>query len=234
MNVLSDIPFRVNRKDLFKRLHLEEDSEFAGDLNTLATQADAIARPKAMVGEVRIDAIEKDGIRVGGVRFTSHVMPRNLRDVDRIYPYICTCGIELDAIPIGPGDDFGQFGLDIIKEMALRHAIAALNERIRLDFGLEKKANMNPGSGDRLLWPIEEQRPLFRLLGDVTAAIGVRLTDSFLMMPNKSVSGFFFKTDKTYHNCQLCKRADCPNRQAPFDQTLWDSSMPDMEADTTA
>ena len=38
-------------------------------------------------------------------------------------------------------------------------------------------------------WPIEEQQPLFRLLGDTERAVGVRLTDSMLMVPTKSVSG---------------------------------------------
>ena len=45
---------------------------------------------------------------------------------------------------------------------------------------------MNPGSlAD---WPMREQRPLFGLLGDTDAAIGVELMESYLMRPTKSVS----------------------------------------------
>jgi hypothetical protein len=101
----------------------------------------------------------------------------------------------------------------------------ALHARLLDEFKLEKKASMNPGSGDRRLWPLEEQGVLFGLLGNVTESIGVILTESWLMMPNKSVSGFYFKTDKTYHNCQLCQRQPCPNRRAPFDPILWESNM---------
>lgn len=232
MRVLTDIPFRVNRDALLKRLHLDADSEYAADIQSLAAKAEAVGQPKAIYDEVLIESIDEDGIRLGGVRFASRVMAVNLRNVDRVFPYICTCGVELDEISIPPDDDFGRFGLDIVKEMALHQAATALNDKIRLEFGLEKKANMNPGSGDRTLWPIEEQRPLFKLMGDVKSAIGVILTDSFLMLPNKSISGFYFKTDKEFHNCQLCKRVDCPNRQTPFDQDLWTDSMMDPETES--
>ena len=79
------------------------------------------------------------------------------------------------------------------------------------------------GSGDATVWPIEQQRQLFALLGDVKSAIGVRLTDSCLMVPNKTVSGIRFPTEKDFRACQVCHRKECPNRSAPFDKALWDS-----------
>ena len=81
---------------------------------------------------------------------------------------------------------------------------------------------MNPGSGDVDIWPIEQQRELFSLFGDVKALIGVTLTDSFLMIPNKTVSGVFYPTEVDFVTCQLCHRERCPNRRAPFDAHLWD------------
>ena len=51
--------------------------------------------------------------------------------------------------------------------------------------------------------------------------IGVRLTDSFVMLPMKSVSGVYFPTEHTFASCQLCPRDDCPGRSAPYDPKLW-------------
>jgi len=82
---------------------------------------------------------------------------------------------------------------------------------------------MNPGSGEVEVWPIEQQRELFSLFGDVRKQIGVELTDSFLMMPNKSVSGIQFPTETDFRTCQVCRRKNCPNRVAPFEQGLWKS-----------
>ena len=75
---------------------------------------------------------------------------------------------------------------------------------------------MNPGSGNTGLWPLAQQKPLFELIGDVEASIGVRLTPSLLMLPNKSVSGILFPTEVHFETCQLCTREDCPRRRAPY------------------
>jgi hypothetical protein len=53
--------------------------------------------------------------------------------------------------------------------------------------------------------------------------IGVGLTESFLMMPNKTVSGLYFPTEKAIRTCQVCKRQDCPSRQAEFDLEAWEA-----------
>ena len=80
---------------------------------------------------------------------------------------------------------------------------------------------MHPGSGDVSVWPIEQQQALFSLLGDVESEIGVRLTESFLMMPNKTLSGILFPTETDFGACQVCRRENCPSRKAPFDEALW-------------
>ena len=75
---------------------------------------------------------------------------------------------------------------------------------------------MAPGSLSD--WPIEEQGPLFRLLGDVEASIGVRLTRNLLMLPAKSISGFYFPTEVSFYSCQLCPRKRCESRKAKYDE----------------
>ena len=76
---------------------------------------------------------------------------------------------------------------------------------------------MSPGSLED--WPIQEQLPLFALLGEAPAAIGVRLTESLLMLPGKSVSGIFFPSASTFFSCRLCPRERCEGRKARYDET---------------
>jgi len=67
---------------------------------------------------------------------------------------------------------------------------------------------VNPGSGNIDLWPIEQMHGLFRLLGERGAEpIGVRLTESSLMVPNKSIAGMLFASAKSdYESCAYCDR----------------------------
>ena len=54
------------------------------------------------------------------------------------------------------------------------------------------------------------------MLKDKIEDTGITLTDSFLMLPNKSGSGVVYETKEDYMNCQDCKREKCPNRKKEF------------------
>ena len=77
---------------------------------------------------------------------------------------------------------------------------------------------MSPGSLED--WPIEQQAPLFEMLGDVEDLIGVKLNDSLLMLPAKSISGIYFPTEVSFFSCQLCPRERCESRKATYDPKL--------------
>ena len=95
------------------------------------------------------------------------------------------------------------------------------------EYNINKTASMQPGSGDISVWPIEQQKELFQLFGDVEKFIGVRLTESFLMFPVKSISGIIFPTEIDFKSCELCYRKKCPRRRLPFNKDLWQSMQQD-------
>jgi hypothetical protein len=165
------------------------------------------------------------GSRAGRARFVSKVLRANLDEVERVFPYVATCGRELDLIPIDEDDLFGQFCRDVIKEMALHAAMSHLVSHLKEAYLLDGLASMNPGSADVGIWPIEQQRELFAFFGDAPEEIDVVLTESCLMVPNKSVSGLFYPSEHGFQSCQLCHREKCPNRRAPFDPHLWEERL---------
>jgi len=217
MEVLDDVPFELDVEALFSKLRVDRESSDAKELLELADAAAAVARPKAIYKVSFIDSKEEEGVTIEGVSFSSRVLRVNLDEIERVFPHVATCGKELDELPV-PGDDFfKQFWLDTIKEMALGASSSFVSEYVKKRFAIEKMSKMSPGAGAHDVWPIEQQKLLFSLFGDVEGLIGVRLTDSSLMMPNKSVSGVFFPTEITFQTCRLCHREDCPNRSAPYD-----------------
>ena len=71
----------------------------------------------------------------------------------------------------------------------------------------------SPGYCD---WKVDQQEMLFRALNGDTG--GVKLTDSFLMMPQKSVSGIIGiglpgRDIENYNPCVTCKKKECPGRR---------------------
>ena len=219
MEILADIPVEFSAEEILERLHLGDQGEaVARAVRDLVDQAQEIARPKAVYEVCYLEGKGEQSVSFGGQTFESTILRSNLDQVERVFPYVATAGRELEVLR-GPADDFlSSFYVDTIQEVALRAALTYLARYLEEQYAPGKLVEMNPGSLPN--WPITEQRPLFAVFGDVEALIGVRLTDSFLMVPKKSVSGVFFPTEVDYVNCQLCPREDCPNRHAEQDPEL--------------
>ena len=216
--VLNSIPLSFDPEEFQKLTHIDLSAPSVRAGAELLETALPVARPKAMYKVCYIDERSEGGVELEGIRFTSEVLSENLKEVERVFPYIVTCGVELDTITISRDDILAGYMLDGLKEMALRQAIHHLRSHLAEIYGLdpERMSTMNPGSGNRDVWPIGQQRQLFQLLGDVESSVGVRLTDSFLMTPNKTVSGILFPTDVPFISCQLCTRSNCPRRRAEY------------------
>ncbi|MBI2300244.1 MAG: hypothetical protein HYU66_15075 [Armatimonadetes bacterium] len=223
--VLDQIPFELESAELFKRLRMDPEGEYARDLLDLARAVAAVARPRALYREAFIEERGDDTVRVGDVTFTSRALRGNLADVHRVFAYVATCGPEMDAVPVPADDLFGGYCRDTVKEMVRRAALDHLHGHLRETYSLGRFAAMHPGAGDAGVWAIQDQRQLFALLGDVEGLVGVRLTESCLMQPNKSVTGLLYATTVDFVTCQLCHREKCPSRRAPFDQVLWQARM---------
>ncbi len=219
-HIVDAIPFQPDFAELAKRLRLKDGSPYLTDLQRLRDEAERIARPKALYKIAFVEDKGDNYVVVDGVVLKSRVLRVNLENVHRVFPYVATCGVELDHWAHAQEDVLFQYWADVIKEMAVRVASQALHQHMTACYDLGKTAAMSPGSlAD---WPLPQQRPLFAILGDVEGAVGVTLSDSFLMTPNKSVSGLRFSTDDDFASCQLCPRENCPGRRAPYDETLYD------------
>lgn len=226
--VLGDIAPRLSLQELRQRLHIAEDSSHAAELAALVREAEALARPKALCGVAYVEERGDEHVVVDGARFASRVLAVNIGQAQRVFPYIATCGTELEAWADAFDDLLYRFWSGAIREAAMRAAMAAVAEYLERTYAPGELSRMNPGSlGD---WPIEEQVPLFRLLGDPEAAVGVRLTPGLLMVPSKSVSGIRFPTGEPFESCLLCPRPDCPNRRAAQDPDLYNRRYRKAEA----
>jgi len=218
--ILNNISFELDVAHLMKELHINDGGRYAEDLKRLAYAVQAIAKPKALYKVAFIEFKGDDTVVVGGTKLTSRVLRVNLEQADRVFPYVATCGTELDDWSRSVQDMLHRYWADTMKEMALRSAIRALNEDLAERYLPGCTSTMSPGSLEN--WPLEEQRGLFAILGNTKDAIGVQLSDSLLMIPTKSVSGIRFPTEESFESCRLCPRVKCPGRRCPYDEQLYE------------
>ncbi|MDW8070933.1 MAG: vitamin B12 dependent-methionine synthase activation domain-containing protein [Anaerolineae bacterium] len=219
-HLLEDIPWQIDLAQLARQLHLTENQDALQELEQLVAQAQAIGRPKAFYALARVEAYLEQGVVVNGIELRSRVLRVNLEHVHRVFPFVATCGNELEDWSQSVSNRLlHRFWADQIKESALRSAITYMRDHLVSHYQPGQIAQMNPGSlAD---WPLGQQKPLFRILGTAPQRIGVRLTERMLMIPTKSVSGIIFPTETTFENCQLCPLEPCPSRRAVYDPTLY-------------
>jgi hypothetical protein len=217
--IIDSIPFTPDQGLLRSELHIPPGGSLDQDLRTLCREARLIASPKALYRVAYIDRRDDHSVVIGGVRLSSRILSVNISDLHRVFPYIATCGCELENWAAAIEGLMQRYMADLIMEAALSAAIEATEEHIGGQYKPGKLSEMNPGSLPD--WPIEEQRPLFRLLGDAPASIGVHLKDTLLMTPTKTVSGVKFASVRDFASCLLCPRENCRGRQAPHDPDLY-------------
>lgn len=214
MEIIDNIPIKIDVKAVQRKLHLKREE----DMNNVQQVADSVEpflQPKAMYNVCYIEKKLEDMVMLNGLPFRSKVLRKNLDQVERVFAYVVTIGEEFDEKITTCDDLLDKFYLDTIGNVALRSARKHLRKHLLSKYAVEGMSFMSPGSLTD--WPIEEQKPLFSLIGDVEAAIGVKLTNTFLMLPTKSVSGIFFPTEISFYSCQLCPREKCDGRKAPYD-----------------
>jgi len=214
MPVLEEIAVAVPVEDVVRSLRLTSPDGEA-KARALLAEAQPLLHPKAIYKEAFIDEKGPGRVRIEGLTFRSRVLRTNLEKAEKAFAFVLTVGGELEARASQSGDLLHQFSLETIADLALQAAAGFLEAHLKRHFGFEMLSSLSPGSLED--WPITEQRPLFELLGDPAAAVGVRLSDSLLMIPRKSISGLFFPTTESFTSCQLCARAPCQGRRAPYD-----------------
>jgi hypothetical protein len=218
MEVIDHIPVTLDPVAVAKRLRHNPVRASSVNLDELLALAGSLINLRAVYEVSYTGAKGEETVEVAGVTFRSRILRRNLDRAQKVFPFIMTAGSALEAAASASGDLLRQYYLEEMANIALENGAAWLAERLKTRYGFPELASMDPGSLED--WPITEQPKLFSIFGDTERLIGVRLTDSMLMLPRKSISGIFFPSEEGFTSCQLCERAACPARRTPYDAAL--------------
>lgn len=149
---------------------------------------------------------------VGKVDFRyGKIIDDALREGDRFAVIVSTAGEEVDRLlhELRSRDIAKAFVADTIAseiaEATQRTAIEELERNAR-----EGEQLSNPYSPGYCGWALTEQKKLFALFDE--APCGVRLNDSCLMLPIKSISSVIAmgpRVVKAPYGCAICTKTDC-------------------------
>ena len=156
-------------------------------------------------------------IRIADVEFiTNKIVYHQLKHSEQIAVFVCTAGegISQWSKQTMAGDPLKGFIADILGSVVVETAIDAIQQKLSDEVGQERGLKItNRYSPGYCGWLTQEQHKLFGLLSGDNC--GIQLTESALMLPIKSVSGFIGIGANVHFNpytCQLCEATHCVYR----------------------
>ncbi len=155
----------------------------------------------------------------GSITLKSRVIARLLESCEKAAIFALTIGNHLEdmvAYLAENGLVLQATVLDAVGSSATEKLADYVEDRIKRMANLEgliASQRFSPGYCD---WAVSQQKKVFQSLCDDTA--GIRLTESLLMIPQKSVSGIIgiglaSKEIENYNPCPTCKKRNCPGRR---------------------
>ena len=195
LHILDPLPIQVSRPLVLLRLGYRQASQVPGKTSRLLDEVIARAAPllsPRAIGALFDVAYGADGgVVIGGeVRSASRSLQERLEGCRRALLFAATIGDALENW-IGALGESGDMTRSLLADAYASSAAIALGISVEADagrtfagLGLTPTKRYAPGYGD---WELSSQEPLLRLLQ--SERIGIRLTEDFLMLPAKSISG---------------------------------------------
>ena len=143
--VLEHIPFQADLEELAKTVRLKPGSPMLDDLLQMASEAQALARPRVIYRVALVKAGGDRAVSIDGAEFTSRVLRVNLEKAHRVFPFVATCGRELKVWADTHADILQRFWADAIMEQALFSAIQELDRRLEERYQPGPLSSMNTG-----------------------------------------------------------------------------------------
>ena len=157
-------------------------------------------------------------INIAGVEFTPHnIVFNQLKNSEQIAVFVCTAGEGISQRTkqfMATNEPLKGFITDILGSMVVETATDIIHKNLSDEMvqkGLKITNRYSPGYCG---WATHEQHKLFSLLPKDYC--GIYLTESALMQPVKSVSGFIgigTKVNFNPYTCQMCDAKLCVYRK---------------------
>ncbi len=181
----------------------------------------SIVKPRIVYSLHPVADVTKTRIQLqNGTVFNSVKMAGALCGSHQVVCFVATLGQDIDDVieTLTQGNNLSEgFVVDTIGSVGTEQLVERFHKIMEGALRRNGKGvtlRFSPGYCD---WPITEQHKLFRLVRP--GRIGVRLTESSLMVPRKSVSGIFGVTRNASgklerHNpCTSCGKKNCIARR---------------------
>lgn len=190
----------------------------------LTEEVEGMLKPQLVYRTLELAKVNHSGIQlIDGTFFKSPKLAKALGRAEAVCCFMATVGPSVDAAVqrLMQRKRFANaYVVDAIGSISAENIVEQFYQRMarrQKDKNAGVTLRFSPGYCD---WPIQQQRPLFKLFDDMDTP-DMALNESCLMSPRKSVSGLFGLlpqgvkgVDPAYNPCDTCNKRSCIARRS--------------------
>ena len=220
-HTLTFADLELKREEIFLNLGYggqTPDEQITELIEQIIVHANTICFPRAGYRIYPGKIIDKDFLEINNVQIKiGRVIAKYFGPATHFATFVATAGVEFDSYLHrlrAEGDMLNEFLADAVGSEIAEATVRYVSERIgeqAVEMGLFATHPYSPGYCS---WHVREQHSLFSLLPDEPC--GIKLNDSSLMFPIKSVSGVIglvAQIKETPHACEICGLQTCYKRK---------------------
>lgn len=210
----------VDRREVLRYMGCkgEQDGMVMELVEDCLAQLGGVCQPRHLTGSFPLHLLPEGEIDGGCFQTCSRKLSKNLADCDELLVFAATLGTGADHL-------IRKYSrLEMSRAVVMQAASAAMIEAycdqvcgaLKADYearGRYLRPRFSPGYGD---FPLACQPELLNAL-EAGKRIGIKLTDSLLMMPSKSVTAVMGISSRPYRcdvrGCEACGKTDCAYRR---------------------
>lgn len=164
-----------------------EDEAILSLVDSAIEKVESEVQPKTLY-RIFDCSVSENGVEIKGYTFKSKRLAENLKGCSRVVLFGATLGIACDRmINLSVLDNLSMgIALQAAAAQKIEEVCNNLEEEIKAQHKITLRQRFSPGYYDL---DITEQKKVFELL-ELTKRIGITLTDTFEMLPAKSVTAF--------------------------------------------
>lgn len=201
----------------YSKIIIDETTDETADklIDECLLELEQEIKPKSVFKRFSVDYADENGIETAGTVFKSSALARNLSGCKEVILFSATLGVQADRMLAK------YMKLDIVKAAVFQSAAAAFiedycdncQEKLERELaaeGLHTKPRFSPGYGDL---PLAYQQQFLDII-DGNKRLGISLTESNLMLPEKSVTAFIGISNirSAGSKCEACEEKNCRYR----------------------
>jgi hypothetical protein len=155
LEIIEDIPFKVDYPIIAKRLYFHFSEELVAEtLPELLNAVVPLAKPKAAYIICQVVKQNGDSFVICEIKFTNTLLRSQFNNIEKVFPFIVTCGREVDLLRINDTSAVKEYGLYVLKETIMSTALSYLHDHLKEKYSLEFLYYLSPGEFQA--WPLSD------------------------------------------------------------------------------